>query len=116
MSSSSTTSSSSSSPLLHIVCLRFKPELTEERIIQHFKEEVALTTRMPDLVASFTFHKNVSLEDRADVNGGCQWVVMSKLFRAEDLKAYLCHPEHVAVGVIQNPMLLGKFVVDVEVQ
>ena len=61
-----------------------------------------------------TFRKNVSLLDRADVNGGCQWVVTSKLFRAADLPVYLSHPQHKELGAIQAPLLTGKFVVDVD--
>jgi len=57
----------------------------------------------------------VSLLDRADVNGGCQWVVTSKLFRAADLPVYLSHPQHKELGAIQAPLLTGKFVVDYEV-
>ena len=102
-------------PLLHIVALRFRPDLTDARIRQHFEEEVALRRRMPELVQSWNWGPNTSLSSRADVNGGCGWVVVARLFRADDLAAYLAHPEHVAVGAIQAPMLLGKFVVDVEV-
>jgi len=82
--------------ILHIVALRFKAEYTEERIIQHFNEEVALKTRMPELVLDFQFKKNFTLESRADVNGGCQWVVLCKLHSddPEKLKEYLEHPEH----------------------
>ena len=69
---------------------------------------------MPDLVAEFSFHKNVSLADRGDVNGGCQWVVFCRLFDARRLSEYLAHPEHVAIGAIQGPLLTGKFVIDVE--
>lgn len=101
--------------LLHIVALRFREDLSEARIRQHFADEVALARRMPELVQSWSWGPNTSLASRADVNGGCGWVVVARLFRAEDLAAYLAHPQHVEVGVIQNPMLLGKFVVDVEV-
>ncbi len=71
---------------------------------------------MPELVAEFTYAKNVSLADRGDVNGGCQWVVMSKLFREEDLPTYINHPQHREVGAIQSSMLEGKFVVDLVVE
>ena len=80
---------STSPPLLHIVALKFRPELTESRIRAHFEEEVALARRMPELVES--------------------WL------RAADLQTYLDHPQHREVGAIQQGMLLGKFVVDVEV-
>lgn len=103
-------------PLLHIVSLRFKEEFSEERIIEHFETEVALKKRMPELVQEWSYKKNVSLESRRSVNGGCQWVVLCKLYRAEDLDTYLTCEQHKEVGVIQNPMLEGRFVVDVEVE
>lgn len=102
-------------PLLHIVALNFKAEFCEERIVQHFIEEVALTRRMPHLVQSWSFKKNISLTSRADVNGGCQWVVLCTLFKPEQLEEYLTHPEHKDIGVLQNPMIQGRFVVDVVV-
>jgi hypothetical protein len=70
---------------------------------------------MPDLVADFTYGKNISLLDRADVNGGCNWVVVAKLNGSDPkvLQDYLTHPEHKDVGKYQNPMLEGKFVVDI---
>jgi len=102
-------------PLLHIVCVNFNPELTEERIVDHFEREVALRRRMPELVLEWSFHKNISLESRADVNGGCQWVVMVKLLSPDLLDAYLVHPQHKEIGEIQSPMLRGKFVVDIVV-
>jgi hypothetical protein len=82
--------------ILHIVALQFKPEYSEERIIQHFNEEVALKKRMPDLVYDFTFRPNFTLESRKDVNGGCQWVVLCKLFSDDPskLQEYLDHPQH----------------------
>lgn len=56
--------------------------------------QVNLKNRMPDLVESWSFHRNISLEDRKDVNGGCQWVVMCRLYgdegdAREKVKAYL---------------------------
>ena len=101
-------------PLLHIVALRFRAEYTEERIRAHFVEEVALTRRMPELVESWTWGPNTSLTTRADVNGGCQWVVVARLRDATQLQAYLDHAEHKAIGAIQGPMLESRFVVDVE--
>lgn len=105
-------------PLLHIVALRFKPEFSKERIAQHFEEEVALKKRMPELVMEWSWKENLSLHDRSDVNGGCQYVVLCKLHSDsyEDLTAYLTHPQHKEVGVYQNPMLDGKFVLDVIVE
>ncbi len=102
-------------PLLHIVALRFREDLDSDFITDHFIKDVRLDTRMPELVKSFTFHRNVSLLDRADVNGGCSWVVMSTLFDESMLKTYLEHPEHRDVGRIQTPLLTGKFVLDVVV-
>jgi hypothetical protein len=102
-------------PLLHIVSLRFRDDMSEADVVKHFETEVALKRRMPELVEWWTFRKNVSLKDRADVNGGCQWVVTSKLFRAGDLPAYLAHPQHKEVAAIQASLLTGKFVVDYEV-
>jgi hypothetical protein len=101
-------------PLLHIVCLRFRDDLSEEFIRAHFENDVALSRRMPHLVSSWRFAKNHSLASRADVNGGCQWVVLSTLFDASMLETYINHPEHREVGAIQAPLLTGKFVVDVD--
>ena len=100
-------------PLLHLVALRFKPHLSDAEIVRHFEEEVNLKARMPALVASWSFSKNWSLEERRDVNGGCGWVVMCNLYDAASLRAYLAHPQHAEVGAFQNPLLDGKFVVDV---
>jgi hypothetical protein len=100
-------------PLLHLVALRFKAHLSDAEIVRHFEEEVNLKARMPALVASWSFSKNRSLEERRDVNGGCGWVVMCNLYDAASLPAYLVHPQHVEVGAFQNPLLDGKFVVDV---
>lgn len=103
--------------ILHIVALRFKEEFTEEQIARHFIEEVNLKVRMPELVDDFTWRRNISLADRRDVNGGCQWVVVARL-RSDDpakLAEYLSHPEHKEVGRLQNPMLEGRFVVDIVV-
>ena len=101
-------------PLLHVVALRFRPELTEEEITAHFERDVALLRRMPELVAAWSYKKNVSLADRGDVNGGCGWVVFARLHDSRTLGSYLSHPEHQAVGAIQNSLITGKFVVDVE--
>lgn len=106
---------STSPPLLHIVALKFRDDLTEARIRAHFEEEVALARRMPELVESWQYGPNVSLVSRAADNAGCNWVVFCRLFRAADLQTYLNHPQHKEVAVIQGPMLLTKFVVDVEV-
>jgi hypothetical protein len=80
--------------------------------------QVNLKNRMPELVDTFTWKKNISLADRADVNGGCQYVVIARLFSDDPaaLAAYLSHPQHKEVGVLQNPMLEGRFVVDVVVE
>ena len=37
-------------PLMHVVCLRFRADLSEEAIVAHFLNEVNLKTRMPELV------------------------------------------------------------------
>jgi hypothetical protein len=104
--------------ILHIVALRFKPHMDDEMIAAHFRDDVALMRRMPELVVSATYAKNISLASRADVNGGCQWVVMAKLVSDDPavLEAYLAHPEHKDVGRIQAPLLDGRFVVDVVVE
>ncbi len=83
-------------PLLHIVALRFKAEFSKERIAQHFEEEVNLKGRMPELVAEWSWRENVSLQERKDVNGGCNYVVLCKLYSSDPgiLKTYLEHPEH----------------------
>jgi hypothetical protein len=102
-------------PLLHIVALNFKADYTEEQIVEHFRKEVNLKERMPELVKEWSFKKNTSLDSRRDVNGGCQWVVLCTLYDPEKLSEYLTHPEHKEVGRYQNPMLEGRFVVDVVV-
>ena len=101
-------------PLLHLVALRFKPHLSDADIVRHFETEVNLKARMPELVASWSFSRNTSLEARREAYGGCQWVVMCNLHDRAALQAYLTHPQHVEVGRLQGPLLDGKFVVDVE--
>ncbi len=101
-------------PLLHVVALRFRPELSDAQVVEHFERDVALLRRMPELVAAWSYKKNVSLADRGDVNGGCQWVVFARLHDARQLGDYLCHPEHKEVGAIQSSLITGKFVLDVE--
>lgn len=70
--------------LCHVVALKFKADLTDEQIIEHFKTEVRsrlsgathntcapqvnLKERMPDLVIEWNYGKNVSLLTRPDVN------------------------------------------------
>jgi hypothetical protein len=102
-------------PLLHIVALAFKAEYSEEQIAEHFRTEVNLKVRMPDLVKEWSWKKNTSLDSRRDVNGGCTHVVLCTLYDPDMLPAYLVHPEHKEVGRYQNPMLEGRFVVDVVV-
>ena len=100
-------------PLVHIVALQFRADLSEDFIVKHFENDVALSRRMPELCASWRFTKNVSLHSRADVNGGCQWVVLATLFDEAMLPAYLAHPEHAEVGRIQAPLLTNKIVLDI---
>lgn len=102
-------------PLLHIVALKFREDISEIRIREHFEHEVALAKRMPELVESWSWGPNTSLLSRPECNLGCNWVVVCRLFRAADLQAYLDHPQHKEVGAIQGPMILNKFVADVEV-
>ena len=101
-------------PLLHIVALRFRPELTDAEIVAHFERDVALSRRMPELVAAWVFKRNVSLTQRSDVNGGCGWVVISRLHDATRLSEYLAHTEHHAIAAIQSSLITSKFVVDCE--
>jgi len=99
-------------PLLHVVSLRFRDDLSDADIIAHMRRDVNLQARMPHLVMSWTFRKNETLRERAEANGGCGWVVMSKLFRAEDLQAYIDHEQHRQVAAIQRDLITNKFVVD----
>jgi hypothetical protein len=105
---------SGAQPLLHVVALRFREDLDDEAITRHFVNEVNLKARMPDLVQSWSFNKNLSLKDRKDVNGGCQWVVLCTLYDGRKLADYLSHPQHKDVGRLQGPLITGKFVVDIE--
>jgi len=106
-------SAARASPLLHVVCLRFRADLDEAAIVAHFERDVRLRARMPELVREWRFERNVSLASRADVNGGCAWVVLATLHDAAMLPAYLVHPEHQDVGRLQAPLITGKFVVDI---
>ena len=99
-------------PLLHVVALRFKAHLSEADIITHMETEVALKRRMPELVDFWLYKRNESLLTRPDVNGGCQWVVISQLYDAESLPTYLNHPAHKELAAIQAPLLEGKIVLD----
>lgn len=101
--------------LLHVVSLRFRADLSDAEVESHMRNDVALKRRMPELVEWWTFKRNVTLLSRADSNGGCGWVVISKLYRAEDLPAYLAHAEHQDVARIQSSLITGKHVVDFEV-
>ena len=87
--------------LVHVVALKFRAGISDERILQHFTEEVALQRRMPELVLGWGWGKNVSLDERASVNQGCQWVVRVRLRDKAALDSYQIHPEHVAVKEIQ---------------
>jgi len=62
-------------PVIHIVALKFKADLSDEDVDKHFKEDARLKERMPELVIEWTYSKNLSLEARSDVNGGCNWIV-----------------------------------------
>merc|ERR1712224_872063 len=99
-------------PLLHTVALKFRPDLTDADIERHFKEEVKLQERMPDLVRWWSWGKNVSLQDMADVNQGCQWVVTVVLDDEAALATYMSHPQHLEVVQLLMPMVVGMFVVD----
>lgn len=56
--------------LMHLIYHKFKPEISEEEIERHYREDLYLKTRMPDIVLGWTWYKNLSLESRADVNQG----------------------------------------------
>jgi hypothetical protein len=99
-------------PLVHFVALRFRAGLTDDQVARHLEEDVALRRRMPELVEWWLYRRNASLADRPEANLGCQWVVVSKLFREADLPAYLAHPQHREVAAIQAPLLEAKFVAD----
>lgn len=65
-----------------------------------------------DLVESWSWGKNESLEMRKDVNQGMAWVVTVTLKDMAALEAYLPHPQHMEVKKIQGPMVDSIFVVD----
>ena len=67
---------------------------------------------MPDLVHSWNFSKNISKDDRADINRGMEWVVTVILNDYDALKQYGPHPEHLIVKKIQSSMVEDIFVVD----
>eukprot|EP00747_Dinoflagellata_sp_TGD_P101787 gnl/TRDRNA2_/TRDRNA2_168459_c0_seq4.p1 gnl/TRDRNA2_/TRDRNA2_168459_c0~~gnl/TRDRNA2_/TRDRNA2_168459_c0_seq4.p1 ORF type:complete len:184 (+),score=39.35 gnl/TRDRNA2_/TRDRNA2_168459_c0_seq4:259-810(+) len=96
---------SSDAPLAHIVALKFKDDLSHASLEQHFVQEVKLKERMPDIVHSWAWSKNVSLSSRADKNRGMQYVVLVNLKDEAALEQYIPHPEHLAVKEIQRPMV-----------
>ena len=70
--------------LLHVVGLKFNPEIDETEAIRHFEEDVRLHERMPELVPSrqhWNYSKNqsgplFSETDRgSELNNGSEWVV-----------------------------------------
>ena len=71
--------------IIHVVGLKFVPEMTEADIATHFETEVALHERMPELVptrAHWGWSKNNSgplfENDRgAALNNGCEYVVQT---------------------------------------
>ena len=89
-----------------------RPQATARLHHYHSPPSSPSQARMPHLVSCWTFRKNETLRERADANGGCNWVVISKLFRAEDLPTYIAHPEHQAVAAIQRDLITNKHVVD----
>ncbi len=62
-------------PLLHIVGFKFRDDLTDEAIATVLEKEVRAKDRMPDIIMSYTFGKNLTLAARADCNRGIQWVI-----------------------------------------
>ena len=111
------------SMILHVVGLKFLPEMTEADIIQHFETEVVLHERMPELVLSrahWDYSKNNSgplfpdTDRGAALNSGCEWVVTVLLANRDAMMAYGPHPKHQELMALQSTKLAadGKCVLD----
>ena len=109
--------------IVHVVGLKFVPEMSEADIATHFETEVVLHERMPELVptrAHWGWSKNNSgplfpESDRgAALNNGCEYVVTVWLAGREAMLKYGPHPKHVELMELQKDKLTsdGKIVLD----
>ena len=108
--------------IIHVVGLKFVPDMSEADISTHFETEVALHQRMPELVptrAHWGWSKNNSgplfENDRgAALNNGCEYVVTVWLAGREAMLKYGPHPKHVELMELQTDKLTadGKLVLD----
>ena len=103
-------------PLMHVVCIKFKPEVTVDAAEAHLQNDLRLKERMPDLVRHWTVKRNASLVERSDCNLGMEWVISVEFANKEALAAYQVHPQHMEVVGIQKPLIAGKFVCDYETE
>ena len=111
--------------IAHVVGLKFLPELSEEEIVKHFEEEVALHKRMPELVpfrSRWSYSKNQSgslfPNDRgAALNNGSEWIVVVWLESRRAMSDYGPHPKHQELVALQADKLApdGKMVLDATV-
>merc|ERR1740117_2443759 len=103
--------------LLHIVAIKFVDGLDEERLKRHFVEEVNLKARMPDLVISWSWSKNLTIEERGPANRAMQYqYVMTVRLRDEAaLEEFLPHAEHLAVKEIQASMVADIIPLDITI-
>ena len=110
--------------ILHVVGLRFVPEMSDAQIAEHFETDVALHERMPELIPSrqrWGFTKNHSGplfdNDRGEaLNNGATYVVTVWLADRDAMMAYGPHPKHVELMEQQASILTpeGKLVLDPE--
>jgi hypothetical protein len=117
-------SPASDSPMvLHVVGLKFVPEMSEADIEAHFETEAALHERMPELIPSrehWSFCKNNSgplfpeTDRGAGLNHGSEWIVLVWLADRDAMLAYGPHPKHQELMALQSTKLTpdGKCVLD----
>lgn len=97
------------SPMLrHIVCFKFKPEITDKQIASMEKAFAGLKKKIPGIVA-FEHGENNSPEG---LNKGFQRAYIVTFDSEESRAAYLPHPEHLKFVEIIKPMVDDVFVID----
>eukprot|EP01121_Diplochlamys_sp_Union-15-3_P005023 TRINITY_DN15266_c0_g1_i1.p1 TRINITY_DN15266_c0_g1~~TRINITY_DN15266_c0_g1_i1.p1 ORF type:complete len:106 (+),score=16.76 TRINITY_DN15266_c0_g1_i1:24-341(+) len=96
----------------HIVLLEFDSKLSDDFIEKHFKNDVKLKERMPELVISWEWAKNIHVPENRAKN--LTHIVIVSFKSLEDIKTYLTHPQHKEVVAIQGPYIKDKVVMDME--
>jgi hypothetical protein len=99
---------SSSAHIRHIVCLKFKPEITTESILEVEKKFPALQLSIPGII-SIEWGLNNSPEG---LNKGFSHCFIVTFENETARSTYLPHPAHQAFVEILKPLLDDVFVID----